>query len=121
MMSSCPGESDFHRYHAGEMDADEAVRRAREALPAKHRFMAVFLADHARTLAAMERFAEAEAEFLASHDALQRSFGEHHHRTIGVCQALVELYETWGKPEKAAEWRAKAEDRPPAPTTQPSP
>ena len=31
-------------------------------------------------------------------------------RTIAAMQSLVALYDAWGKPDKAAEWRAKLEE-----------
>ncbi len=31
----------------------------------------------------------------------------HRERTIAAMQSLVALYDAWGKPDKAAEWRAK--------------
>ena len=33
--------------------------------------------------------------------------GEEHPDTLGSLNNLIELYEAWGKPEKAEEWRAK--------------
>ena len=33
--------------------------------------------------------------------------GEEHPDTLDSLNKLVELYEAWGKPEKAEEWRAK--------------
>ena len=33
--------------------------------------------------------------------------GEEHPHTLESWNKLIELYEAWGKPEKAEEWRAK--------------
>lgn len=51
------------------------------------------------------RHAEAEPLLLAAHDAVKRSFAPSHPRTIEVLEAIVALYEAWGKPERAAERR----------------
>ena len=36
-----------------------------------------------------------------------RVLGKQHPRTLSAMNELIKLYETWGKPEKAEEWRAK--------------
>jgi len=33
--------------------------------------------------------------------------GKQHPRTLSAMNELIKLYEAWGKPEKAEEWRAK--------------
>jgi len=37
----------------------------------------------------------------------RRVFGEEHPETQACQKYIVLLYEAWGKPEKAKEWRAK--------------
>ena len=36
-----------------------------------------------------------------------RARGENHPANLESLNNLIELYEAWGKPEKAEEWRAK--------------
>jgi len=95
----------------------EAVRRARTVLPAGRWQTAVYVSGHARTLAALERFAE--AEMLEAHETLVACFGPAHKRTVGVIESLIELYAAWraaepdkGYDAKADKWRAKMEKRP---------
>jgi hypothetical protein len=37
----------------------------------------------------------------------KNQFGPEHPHNIDMLNQLVSLYESWGKPEKAKEWRAK--------------
>ncbi|MFH1417662.1 MAG: tetratricopeptide repeat protein [Planctomycetota bacterium] len=85
----------------------ELVDAAEETLGAEHRYIGIFLSAYGKCLVQTKELSAAEARLLAGHDALLRSFGENHDRTTKVRQSLVELYETWGKPEKAAQWRAR--------------
>ena len=56
------------------------------------------------------RYEEAEALLLGSYPVLRETLGPEHERTERNRERLVELYEAWGKPEKAAEYRALAPD-----------
>lgn len=53
------------------------------------------------------RFDEAEVLALEVYRVYQTALGENHDHTKQVVNRLVELYEDWGRPEQAAEWRAK--------------
>jgi non-specific serine/threonine protein kinase/serine/threonine-protein kinase len=53
------------------------------------------------------RHKQAEREFLAASDASRRLFGEEHEETLACIEGLIELYESWGKPEEAERWRAE--------------
>ncbi|MFH1418459.1 MAG: tetratricopeptide repeat protein, partial [Planctomycetota bacterium] len=103
---------DQGRLEEAEGLGEEAVRRARETMPMGHWITAAFLSEHARTLAAMERFAEAEAEMLEAHEMLVAALGAEHKRTIGLIKSLTDLYDAWhaaepakGYDAKAAQWR----------------
>ncbi len=63
--------------------------------------------DHGVCLAGLGRYAEAEASLLEGHELIERGFGVEHARTVEAIRALIDLYDAWGKPDKAAEWRAK--------------
>ena len=54
-----------------------------------------------------ERYDEAEALFTKAVEARRRKLGDEHPDTLESINNLIELYEAWGKPEKAEEWRAK--------------
>ncbi len=78
-----------------EVLGEEAVRRAKKTMPKGHWITAAFLSEHARTLAAMERFAEAEAEMLEAHEMLVAALGAEHGRTVRLSESLADLYDAW--------------------------
>ncbi len=105
---------DLGQLDGAELLGAEAVTTARRVLPKGHWHAGVYLSGHARTLAAMKRFAEAEAEMLEAYDTLQKALGSDHKRTIGVIKHIVNLYDAWHDAEpgkgynaNAAEWKAK--------------
>jgi len=53
------------------------------------------------------RYVEAEALLLAAHHALAAQLGPDHRRTQRALGRIVELYNAWGKPAEAAEYRAR--------------
>jgi non-specific serine/threonine protein kinase/serine/threonine-protein kinase len=54
-----------------------------------------------------QRYDEAEARLLAAHQSALSAFGSSNSKTQRIIKlGLIELYEAWGKPEKAAEYRA---------------
>jgi hypothetical protein len=57
-------------------------------------------------LSALQRYAEAEPLLQGSYATFKARFGPQHKRTQPVIRYLMNLYEAWGKPEKAAEYRA---------------
>jgi hypothetical protein len=44
-------------------------------------------------------------------DIKRRVLGEEHPDTVITIDSLIELYEAWGKPDKAEQWRAKLPGR----------
>jgi hypothetical protein len=58
-------------------------------------------------LTAQGQFAEAEKLLVTSYQSLQDARGTPPQRRAEAADRIVNLYEMWGKPEKAAEWRAK--------------
>lgn len=61
----------------------------------------------ARCLADQRRFEEAERLLLEGYPVVERQFGASSPRVIAVVERAVAIYQAWGKPDKAAEWRAK--------------
>jgi len=41
-----------------------------------------------------------------SYSLLKKQFGASHRRTVAALKRIIELYEAWGKPDKAEEYRA---------------
>jgi hypothetical protein len=62
-------------------------------------------------LLGQKKFAEAEPLILAGYEGMKAREGKiapaGRPRLAAAARRVVELYEAWGKPEKAAEWRAK--------------
>lgn len=57
-------------------------------------------------LTAQQRYAEAEPLLLESYPVLKAKLGEQHARTVDALRRLVALYEAWGQPDKASDYRA---------------
>jgi serine/threonine protein kinase len=58
-------------------------------------------------LTVLGQFADAEKLLLSSYQTLQGARGTPPQRRVEAVDRIVNLYETWGKADKAAEWRAK--------------
>ncbi len=83
-----------------------AVAKARRSMP-KHRYLGRFLSRYGRCLTAFERFEEAERDLLEGHAILEVFYDPTYRHTVDAVKWLADLYDAWGKPVKAAEWRAK--------------
>ncbi len=80
---------------------------ARTVFGGRHHYTLYWMAEIAALLVDLEKFERAESlalECLASSTAV---FGPTHGRTLEVHQLLVDLYDAWNKPGRAAAWRAK--------------
>ena len=53
------------------------------------------------------RYDAAEPLLLEAVEGRRLKLGDTHPHTLESWNNLIELYEAWGKPEKANEWRAK--------------
>lgn len=89
----------------------EAVRRARNTLPAGSWYTAAFLLHHARALLAMERFPKAKIEMFEAHQTFAAALGPDDARTVGAVNSLVDLDNAWhtaepdqGHDTEAVEW-----------------
>lgn len=61
---------------------------------------------HGECLTQLGRYEEAEPLLLGAYPVLKVSKGDDHLRTVEAIHRLIDLYDKWGKPEKAAEYRA---------------
>jgi len=52
-------------------------------------------------------YEKAEPLLLETLEGRRLKLGDTHPHTLGSWHNLIHLYEAWGKPEKAAVWRAK--------------
>ena len=82
-----------------------AIFRERGALP--HR-IAIRQGEYADVLANLGKYDAAETELLSALEILREHYPEGNLRTRNVVSSLVALYDAWGKPEKASEYRAIA-------------
>jgi len=53
------------------------------------------------------RYQDAEKLLLEAVEGHRLKLGDTHPQTLESWHNLIEIYEAWGKPEKAKEWRAK--------------
>ncbi|UCD74717.1 MAG: serine/threonine protein kinase [Phycisphaerales bacterium] len=108
---------DLGRLEEAEALGAQTVAWARESLPDGHPSIAAFLRSYGITLFKLQRFDEAESALLEAYEVIEDVAGPNHARTIGVAQAIVELYDAWHEAEpdhshdaKAAAWRARIEE-----------
>ena len=92
----------------------EAVTVSRRILGSEHPNVGVFMTAYAVTLAALERFTEAESHLMEAHTILSESgIGAEPYRERPI-KAFIDLYRTWherdpeaGHDAKAAEWQTR--------------
>ena len=103
--------------HAGALRAlgrlDEAcqafenlVTVSVEALSPTHFYVGAFRCAYAVSLIQLKRYSEAEDQLLTAYKGLTESVGADHPYAKMTVSRLIELYDAWGKPDKAAEFRA---------------
>ncbi len=85
---------------------DETVAGYRATMPTHWRLGWSLMA-YGKTLTLLKRYKEAEEALLEAQTILEGHFGITHKRTIKSMHYLVNLYEAWNKPDKAAVWREK--------------
>jgi non-specific serine/threonine protein kinase/serine/threonine-protein kinase len=100
---------DQGKFEEAEVLLAPAIEAARRVLPREHVLTGGLALYRGSAMVALGRYAEAEVELLEAHDILSAAFGADQDRTQKAVRALVDLYEAWGKPDKAEEWRAKIE------------
>lgn len=86
---------------------EETLRAEEEVLPPGHFGHAFTLGSYGRCLVKAGRFEEAERAFLEARAIITASFDAGHPIHGHVVGDFVTLYEAWGRPEDAAEWRSK--------------
>jgi tetratricopeptide (TPR) repeat protein len=106
----------------GDFAAAEEVLRAcheirRDFLGSEHPHTAEAESLLGECLTRLGRFAEAQPLLLRSYRILADDRGSAERRDLTALQRLIELYDAWGQPEQADQWRARllASQNPPAP------
>jgi hypothetical protein len=98
------------QYAAAEATLRDALSRFEKVLPdSRDRYMTNVLLG--ASLTGQKKFAEAEQQMLEGHTGIQRHVGvQPAVRPSDLTEAvnrIVALYEEWGKPDVASEWRTK--------------
>jgi len=96
---------------AGKPRAAEALHREAltiqlKALGEDHWQVALTKVLLGTCLTANQRFAEAESMLLGGYPRLKEKLGGSHRFTTVALRELITLYDRWGNPKKAAEYRA---------------
>ena len=89
----------------GEQILREAVKLRAESLPKENFWVALANDALGECLAVQGRYDEAEALLLQSYESLKSSQGAGNPRTRVALQRLIALYEGWGKPDRANQFR----------------
>ncbi|MGQ0721152.1 MAG: tetratricopeptide repeat protein [Candidatus Eiseniibacteriota bacterium] len=84
----------------------EALATQRAAVGEEHRDVAIILNRLAGLEARRRDFAAAESLYVRALAINRAQLGEEHVESVNGIQALAEIYDAWGKPEKAAAYRA---------------
>jgi tetratricopeptide (TPR) repeat protein len=93
-------------YAEGVSMYKEVIAQMEEALEPGHWHIANAQSVLGWCLTEFGRYKQAEEPLLAALPVLSSVMGEQNSRTKLTIRRLAELYESWGKPEKAAEYRA---------------
>lgn len=93
----------------GEAESDlcAALQKLSPLFSTDHPGMASVRGALGECLVLENRYAEAEPLLLKSHTVFQKRMGSADSRTQAASTRLVDLYEAWGKPEQAAQYRPK--------------
>jgi serine/threonine protein kinase/Tfp pilus assembly protein PilF len=91
----------------GEIILREAVKLRTDSLPKEHFWVAVANSALGECLTTQKRFSEAELLLVESYTALKSRLGQRDPRTQEALQRLLKLYDEWGKPAQAAQYRAQ--------------
>jgi serine/threonine-protein kinase len=91
-------------------EAEPVLREALQALevaaPANHYSPPEARSHLGACLARMERFEQAEPLLVDGYEGLLETQGPGHRRTRAALERVIVFYEAWGRPQKAAEFRA---------------
>ena len=92
---------------AGDAQVQEALGILRQSFPEEHWWVLHAQSTRAAALIDFERYPEAERLLLDSYPKLREKMGERDPLTRRALDRVIHLYEAWGRPDKAAEYRAR--------------
>jgi serine/threonine-protein kinase len=101
--------ADVYFYRKQFREAEPLYRQALDislkALPSDHVLLQRAKSMYGRCLARLNRFQESEELLLAAYRTLKATHGDQYELTRMTVSRLIELYDTWGKPEQAKPYR----------------
>ena len=95
------------RYTEAEALWLELLERSRRLMGDEHVHTLSSMQAVAMAYFAQGKYAEAEPLLLEAYERLQQGAEAPPEEKRAVLEALIKLYDAWGKPDKAAEWRGK--------------
>ena len=95
-----------HRFAEAEPLLCECLEIRRASLPDDHLSLLKTESILGGCLTALRLYKKAEPLLVESYEKIQSAKGEHAVLAHTACQRIIELYEAWDNPEKAAEYRA---------------
>ena len=93
-------------YERAEAEYREAIGVYRKVFPENHWEIATIKSLLGGCLVASRRYDEAEPLLLESYPIIRTNFGDSHNRTRVALKRIVDLYNAWGKQQKAAQYAA---------------
>jgi len=97
-------------YDAAELQYRQAIEVYRKTYPEDHWEIATVKSLLGACLMEARRYGEAEPLLLESYPIIRSNFGGSHNRTIVALRRIVDLYNAWGQPQKAARFAAMLPD-----------
>ncbi len=98
------------RYEEAEPLARQALEGTRRTTPDNTAYIGARARSYGECLTHLGRYERAETLLLEADSLLAEALGADHNLTRLCIRNLAELYDSWGKPGKAAEWRAKIQE-----------
>jgi eukaryotic-like serine/threonine-protein kinase len=89
----------------GEIILREALKLRTDSLPKEHFWVAVANGALGECLTTQKSFSEAEPLLVQSYEVLNSRLGKRDPRTSEALRRLIDLYESWGKPAQAIQYR----------------
>lgn len=99
------------RYGEAEVLYLDVIEARRRVLGENHPKTCLTLSRLASLYEEQKRYADAETAALAAYHGFLRTMGGEHEYTRNVISQMQTLYAAWGKPEIAAQWRAKLQQK----------
>ncbi|MEP7342358.1 MAG: serine/threonine-protein kinase [Acidobacteriota bacterium] len=100
------------QYVEAEKAQHQAIETFLKTLKPDHWMIHRSRSNLAACLIKLKRYREAEEQLLAGYAGLKSALGDRHAQTQIAVSRLTELYESWGKPERAKPYRALPQANP---------